>query len=383
MDFNFTKEQQMLGDTVQRFVSQEYGFETRKAILRSPDGWSREIWGKLAELGLLSLHVPEELGGMGTASVELMLTMNAFGRALLVEPYLSSAILATALVRELGSRAQQEALLPALAAGERIAVPAHGEREARHDLAVVTTTALRRGDGYLLSGAKSVVLHAAAADLLLVTARSAGDPGDEGGISLFQVERGAAGLSLSPYRTIDGQRAADVTLRDVRVPATALLGPEGGAFPALTAVWDVGVAALCAEAVGALQAILQATVEYTKQRKQFGVPIAKFQALQHRMADMLIQVEQAKSMSYLAAIRCTDAERPARQRAISAAKVVVGQACRGVGQEAVQLHGGMGMTEELDVSHYFKRLAAIELSLGDTEHHLERFARAGGGRGET
>ena len=375
MDFNFTKEQQLLGDTVQRFVSKEYGFETRRAILRSPEGWSRGVWAKLAELGLLSLQIPEEFGGMGAASVETMLTMNAFGRGLLVEPFLSSAIMASALIRELGSPAQKEALLPALAGGERIAVPAHGEHRARHDLATVATAAVRDGDGFVLDGRKAVVLHATAADLLLVSARTSGGTDDTSGISLFLVERGAPGVILETYPTLDGQRAADVTLRGVRVPRSSLLGPEGGAFGALAAVWDIGVAALCAEAVGALQAILAATVEYAKQRKQFGVPIAKFQALQHRMAEMLMQVEQAKSMSYLAAIRCTEADPATRQRAISAAKVVVGQACRRVGQEAVQIHGGMGVTDELDVSHYFKRLACIELSLGDTEHHLEKFAR--------
>jgi alkylation response protein AidB-like acyl-CoA dehydrogenase len=376
MHFDFTKEQQMLGDTVQRFVVQEYGFEsTRKNVIRSSDGWSRAIWAKLAELGLLALQVPEEYGGMGTASVETMLTMNALGRGLVVEPYVSSAILGTALVRELGSAAQKESLLPALASGEKIVVPAHGEHGARHDLSVVETRAARSGDGWVLDGAKAVVLDAGAADVLVVSARTSGDVADERGISLFLVDRGAPGVTLRPFRTIDRHRAADVGLRDVRVPASSLLGPEGGAFPALTAVWDVGIAALCAEAVGALEAILQATIEYTKQRKQFGVPIARFQALQHRMADMLIHVEQAKSMSYLAAIRCVEPDRKARERAVSAAKVTVGQACRRVGQEAVQLHGGMGVTEELNVGHYFQRLASIEISLGDTEHHLERFVR--------
>jgi alkylation response protein AidB-like acyl-CoA dehydrogenase len=380
MHFNFTKEQQMLADTVQRFVSKEYPFEARKAILRSQAGWSRETWAKLAELGLLALQVPEEMGGLGTATIETMLTMNAFGRGLLVEPYLSSALLGTALVRQLGSPAQQETLLAALAAGERIVVPAHGEHEARYDRATVATRAARDGDRWILNGTKSVVVHATAADVLVVSARTSGAVDAESGISLFLVERSTPGLTMASYSTIDGNRAADITLRDVRIPADSLLGSEGGAFPALTAVWDLGVAALCAEAVGALESILKATIEYSKQRKQFGVPIGKFQALQHRMADMLIWVEQAKSMSYLAAIRSTEPDRTAREHAISAAKVLVGQACRRVGQEAVQIHGGMGVVDELDVSHYFKRLACIEMSLGDTEHHLERFARSLAGR---
>jgi alkylation response protein AidB-like acyl-CoA dehydrogenase len=375
MDFNLSREQQMLSDVVQNFVAKEYTFRTRREILESTDGWSRKVWSSLAEMGLLALQVPEEYGGMGSASIETMLTMTAVGRGLLLEPYLPSAILATALIRELGSHDQKQNLLPGLAAGERISVPAHAERGSRYDLSRIATSAVRKGDGFVLRGIKTVVLHAAAADLLLVSARTAGNADAESGISLFAVERNATGVSLQSYPTLDGQRAADLTLRDVHVPREALLGPEGGAFPAISAAWDLGIAALCAEAVGALEAIFQATVDYTKTRKQFDVPIAHFQALQHRMADMMIHVEQAKSMSYLAAMRCTERDATVRGRAMSAAKVLIGQACRRVGQEAVQLHGGMGVTDELSVSHYFKRLTAIELSLGDTEHHLERFAQ--------
>jgi alkylation response protein AidB-like acyl-CoA dehydrogenase len=382
MNFDLTKEQQLLSDAVHRFVAKEYSFAAREAILDSKEGWSREIWAKLAELGLLGLQVPDEHGGMGSASVETMLTMNVVGRGLLLEPYLPSAILATALIRDLGSPAQKEELLPAMAAGERIAVPAHGEPGTRDERARVATTAVRSGDGFVLNGRKAVVLHAAGADALLISARTSGAPGDPRGISLFIVARGAQGVSLQTYRTLDGQRASDVSLRDVRVPAGGLLGPEGGAFEAISAAWDLGVAAICAEAAGALQALLDSTVEYAKTRKQFGVPIGKFQALQHRMVEMLIHVEQARSMSYLAAIRATDPDGAERRRAVSAAKVVIGQACRKVAQEAVQIHGGMGMTDELHVGHYFKRLTAIELSLGDTEHHLESFVRETAARKE-
>lgn len=378
MDFNLTKEQEQLGDLVQRFVAKEYPFEKRKAILRSSEGFSREVWAGLAELGLLGLQVPEDHGGIGAGAVETMLTMNAIGRGLLLEPYLPSAILATVLIRELGSAAQKEEHLPSLAAGERIAVPAHGEPGARYDLRQVATRAVRSGGGFVLQGDKAVVLHAGAADLLLVSARGGGRPDDEAGISLFAVPRNAPGLSLKQYPTLDGQRAAEVHLEQVEVPASALLGPEGGAFPALEAAFDQGIAALCAEAVGALQASLDATVEYTRTRKQFGQPIGKFQVLQHRMADMLMHVEQARSMGYLAAMRCTEKDRALRRKAISAAKALVGQACRFVGQQAIQLHGGMGMTDELMISHHFRRLLAIELSLGDTEHHLERFMRSEG-----
>jgi hypothetical protein len=312
---------------------------------------------------------------MAPAAVETLVTLGALGRALVVEPYLSSAVLGTALLRELGSPTQRRELLPALAAGERIAIPAHGEAGARHDLSRVAAAARRAGAGWVLHGRKAVVLHAPAADLLLVTARTAGAPDAEEGLSVFAVPAGTPGLALVPYPTIDGQRAADVTLAGVELPADALVGPEGGAFPALSAVFDLGVAALCAEAVGVLQAALDATLEYTRTRKQFGVPIARFQALQHRMADMLVHVEQARSMSYLAAVHAGSRDARERRRSVSAAKVTVGQACRHVGQQAVQLHGGMGVTDELAVSHLFKRLMAIELSLGDTEHHLERFIR--------
>jgi hypothetical protein len=373
MHFNLTDEQRALSDMVQRFLAQEYAFDARRKILRSPDGWSREIWGKLGEMGLLALQVPEAQGGMAPATMETLLTLGAMGKALVVEPYLSSAVLGTALVRELGTPAQRDALLPAMATGERIAVPAHGEAGARHDLSRVSTSARRGGPGFILTGRKAVVLHAPAADLLLVTARTAGAPDSEAGLSVFAVPAGSPGVKLIPYPTIDGQRAADVELDGVALPGDALLGQEGQAFEGVSAAFDLGVAALCAEAVGVLQATLDATTEYTRARKQFGVPIARFQALQHRMADMLMHVEQARSMSYLAAMRAASTDARERRRTVSAAKVTVGQACRFVGQQAVQLHGGMGVTDELAVSHCFKRLMAIELSLGDTEHHLERF----------
>jgi alkylation response protein AidB-like acyl-CoA dehydrogenase len=369
MDFDLTKEQQQLGDSIQRFVAKEYAFEKRKGILRSEEGMSREVWAGLAEMGLLALQIPEEHGGMGGAPIETMLAMNGVGRGLLLEPFLASSVLATTLLRDLGSPAQQAELFPAMAAGERIVVLAHGEPGARYDLTAVSTKATKTGDGHALTGRKSVVLHAPSADLLLVSART------DRGVSVFLVPRDAKGISLKAYRTLDGRRAADVTFADVRVGREALVGAEGSALDALISVHDVAIAAASAEAVGALEALLQATVEYSKSRKQFGVPIGSFQALQHRMVEMLIHVEQAKSMSYLASLRRDEKDPAARGQVMSAAKVVVGRACRSVGQEAVQIHGGMGMTEEFHASHYFRRLAAIELSFGDTEHHLEKFAR--------
>ena len=371
MKFTPTPEQQQLGDMVQRFLAEQYTFEARRKILDSPEGWSREIWRHLAELGLLALQVPEDQGGMAPAVVETLLTATAMGKAMLLEPYVSSAILGTALVRGL---AKGDPLLGALAAGEKIAVPAHFEPGSRYELQRVTAQARRAGTGWTVSGRKSVVVHAPAADVLLVSARTSGSPDEAKGISVFAVPREGSGVSLQPFRTFDSRVAAEVTLEGAR---GTLLGDEGNAFGAIADAYDLGIAVLCAEAAGALQATLDATVEYTKTRKQFGVPIAKFQALQHRMADMLIHVEQARSMSYLAAVRAADASGRERRRALSAAKVVIGNACRFVGQQAVQLHGGMGVTDELAVSHLFRRLTALELELGDTEHHLEQFVAAG------
>ena len=374
MRFTPTPEQQQLGDMVQRFLNEQYGFETRRKILDSEAGWSREVWSKLAELGLLALQIPEQHGGMAPAVVETLLTVTGMGKAMLLEPYVSSAIVGTSLIRELGAAQQQEELLPAMASGERIAVPAHFEADARYDLQRVATSARRSGGSWALKGRKSVVLHAPAADVLLVSARTSGEPGDADGISLFAVQREATGVALTPYRTLDGRCAAEVSLSDA---PGALVGEEGGAFGGICAAFDQGLAAICAEAAGALQATLDTTVEYTKTRHQFGVPIAKFQALQHRMADMLIHVEQARSMSYLAAMRAADPPSRERRRALAAAKVVVGNACRFVGQQAVQLHGGMGVSDETAVSHLFRRLTALEMELGDTSHHLEQFIAAG------
>ncbi|MBL8485780.1 MAG: acyl-CoA dehydrogenase family protein [Rhodocyclaceae bacterium] len=368
MDFALTEEQRQLEDTVRRFVGRDYGFEHRRAIQKTAEGWSRETWAQLADLGALAVNVPEEQGGLGYGPVETMLVMQAFGAGLLLEPYLASAVIATTLLRETGAA---DELLPALASGEKIAVLAHFEPHSRWDEAAVAATAHRYGDGWVIRGRKGVVPHGGAADLLIVSARTGGEAGPVG---LFAVPRETPGLALAGYPTLDGHRAAELQLPGIYVPDTARLGGEACALPAVGRALDAGLAALCAEAVGVLEALLAATAEYLKTRKQFGQPIGRFQALQHRMADMLLHVEQARSMAMLAALRCADPDEAARRKALSAAKVTVGQACRFVGQQAVQLHGGMGMTDELNVSHWFKRLTAIELSFGDTDTHLQRFA---------
>lgn len=374
MDFTFSEEQQMLLDTARRFVAKDYGFETRRQIKeKSLEGFSREVWQGLADLGLLALNVPETDGGLGGNAIDTMLAMNAIGEGLLLEPYLASAVLATRTIALLGDDAQRAALLPPLAAGEKIASLAHDEPSTRYDRMAIETRAWPVGSGYVITGHKSVVAHGSSADVLLITARLA-KAGESGPLAVFVVPRDAAGLRQVAFKTIDGVAASELWPNQVFVPAGALLGSGGDTQSLLAQVLDVGLAAVCAEAVGALDKLLAATVDYARNRKQFGQPIGKFQALQHRMADMVLHIEQARSMSYLAAVRCEDTDAELRSRALSAAKVVIGQACRFVGQQAVQLHGGMGVTDELDVSHYFKRLMAIELQFGSTDHHLEMYA---------
>jgi alkylation response protein AidB-like acyl-CoA dehydrogenase len=376
MDFTFTNEQQLLADTVQRFVREHYTFEARREILRSAAGWSREIWQELGGLGLLAINVPEEHGGLGAGPVETMLVMNALGAGLVLEPYLGAAVLTPSFLTKLDDAAASAELLPLIATGERIVIVAHQEPNARGELALVATRAERSGDGYVLQGKKSVIAHAPTADEFLVTARTSGKATDAAGVRVFRVPRATEGLAVRAYRTFDGQCAADLEFERVRVPSENLIGAEADTLAALESARHVALSALCAEAVGIMKAVNDATLEYTKNRKQFGQPIARFQVLQHRMVDMFIHAEQATSMSYLAAIKCQDADVQERRRALAAAKTLIGQAARFIGQQAVQLHGGMGLTDELMVSHYFKRLTAIDLTWGDADFHLQKFAEA-------
>jgi alkylation response protein AidB-like acyl-CoA dehydrogenase len=373
MNFEFSDEQQQLHDTVNRYLTEQYTFEKFRAINGTPSGWDKAAWAGLAELGVLALNVPVAQGGLGFGPLETLSVMGACGRSLLLEPFLSSAVIATAVLRAFDAAAAAE-LLTRMASGDAIAVLAHYEPDSRFENQWVTTRAQKSADHYQLDGHKAVVMHAGAADTLLISARTSGEPNDANGVSLFRVPRDCKGLTLDVYPTIDGQRAADVYLKGVQVPASGRLGAEGAAMPAIDAALDIGLAALCAEAVGVMQALVDATVAYVQSRQQFGTAIGRFQALQHRIADMLIHLEQARSMSYLAALRCIDENVTERRRALSAAKAVVGQSCRFVGQQAVQLHGGMGMTDELIVSHWFKRLTAAELMFGDSDTHLQRYA---------
>ena len=374
MDFRISEEQTALQDSLKRYLAKDYSFEKRRELLRAPEGFSRDAWRQYAEFGVLALPFPEDAGGLGGSAVDTMVVMEAFGPALVLEPYLATVVLAGGLVRDAGSGGQKQSLLPAVAEGRLLLAFAHGEPGVRYDLDHVATTARADGEGWVLDGAKAVVLHGAAADRLIVSARSAGGARDAKGISLFIVERDAPGVSVRGYPTQDGSPAADIVLESVRVPKDALLGARDQALPAIERAVDYANAALCAEAVGIMAALNAATLEYLKTRKQFGVPIGKFQALQHRMVDMTIAAEQARSMMYLAAVRADSADAGERRRALAAAKAFIGQAARFVGQQAVQLHGGMGVTDELIVSHWFKRLTAIDLTFGDADHQLARFS---------
>jgi alkylation response protein AidB-like acyl-CoA dehydrogenase len=369
MDFAFSHEQQLLADTARRYITEQYGFDRRKQILASADGYSKDVWREFAELGFLGVNVPEEHGGLGGGPIETLLLAIAIGEGLVVEPYLSSAVLATRAIARLGSPLQREAWLPKLAGGELIAVLAADATYGLGGDDVVRATAA--GNGWELTGRVPVVYHAPAADLLLVAART-GSPGREAN-ALFAVPSHADGVGLAAYSTVDGQLAADLECRGVHVDGASRLGAEIEAE--LAALADYGLFALCAEALGALDKCLALTVEYTRTRNQFGGPIGRFQALQHRMVDMLMRIEQARSLVYLAATRCDQVDAQARGSALSATKVLIADAARFVGQQAVQLHGGMGVSDEVAVSHYFKRLVAVELRFGSADAHLARYAR--------
>jgi alkylation response protein AidB-like acyl-CoA dehydrogenase len=378
MDFSLSDQQLALQASIQRFLDKTYGFENRRAIERSGTGWSREVWQGLADLGALGINVPQEHGGLGCGPVETMIVMQLCGQYLLLEPYWTSAVVATAVLRDYGTRGQQTTWLPRLAGGQTVAALAHFEPESTFDRAHVNAHAnlTAKGD-YVLKGHKALVEHAPAADLLLVSAQIGGSPTTSRDIGLFLVERETPGVTLRGYRTLDGRVAADITLESVRVPSRSRVGAAQNTMAAIERALEFALAALCAEAVGAMQALMDASVSYLKSRQQFGRPIGSFQALQHRAADMLIALEQARSMVLLATARCMDADPRTRQRSLSATKVVINSAGRYIAQQAIQLHGAMGMTDELQVSHWFKRLTAIEMTLGSTDTHLQRYTASG------
>jgi pimeloyl-CoA dehydrogenase small subunit len=373
LDFDYSEEQRLLDETVRRLVQDEYEFSKRKRYLAEPQGFSSALWSRYAELGLLGLPFAEEHGGFDGGGIETMIVMEGLGRGLALEPYLATVVLGGGLVALAGNDGQKSAILPEVAAGNLKLAFAQGERHARYNLANVESSARPEGGGFVLNGHKSVVVHGGAADKLIVSARTGGSSKDESGISLFLVDRDVKGVAVREYPTVDGLRAADIIFSNVAIGSDALLGPRDGALPLIHRATDRAVAALCAEAVGIMETLNAMTLEYIKTRKQFGVPIGSFQVLQHRMVDMTIAAEQAKSMEILAAMSIDSDDQREREKAVSAAKVQIGQSGRLVGQQAIQLHGGIGMTDEYAAGHYFKRLSSIEHSFGDTDYHLDRF----------
>ena len=375
MDFSFTEEQTLLRNMVQSFVQDNYDFDSRMKIVRSDDGMSREIWGQFAELGLLAAPFSEDMGGLDGGPIEIMVIMEELGRGLVVEPYLPTVVLCGGILNRHGSDAQKEAHLAGIIGGEDIWALGYSEPQSRFNPADVLTSAKADGDGYVLNGTKAVVAAAPWANKLIVSARLSGDQRDRDGIGLFIVDKSAAGVSTHDYPTVDGNRASEVTLENVSVGADALIGDAKSGLGILEEALDHGIGAVCAEALGHMKCLNDATVEYCKTRKQFGVPIGSFQVLQHRMVDMFMEYEQSVSMTYMVNMKLVESEEE-RRKAASGAKVQIGKSGRFVGQQAVQLHGGMGMTEELNVGHYFKRLTVIDTQFGNVDHHLKRFAAA-------
>mgnify|MGYP000191592271 CR=1 FL=1 len=375
MDFSLSEEQTLLKDSLERFIQNDYDFDTRRKVMAGEEGFSRENWKQFAELGWLAVPFAEEDGGIGGGAIELMIVMEQLGRGLVVEPYLATVILAGGALKYAGNEAQKGAYLGAIIEGSKMGALAFAEPQSRFNLADVATTATADGDGYVLSGHKAVVLGGPSADFFVVSARTSGGPRDADGITLFLVDGDAAGLSRRDYPTVDGLRASEVTLDGVKVGADAVLGTVGGGHAVLEQVIDEATLAVGAEAVGGMEVCYKDTVEYSKQRVQFGQPIGKFQVLQHRMVDMFMEYEQSVSMTYMVNMKLTEGEAE-RKKAASGAKVQIGKSGRFVGQQAVQLRGGMGMTEELNVGHYFKRLTVIDTQFGNVDHHLKRFAAA-------
>ena len=374
MDFDLTDDQKLLTDSVSKLLADRYTFEARKGFQKQPEGWSADMWNQFAEMGLLGLPFDEAYGGFGGGAVDVMLVMEQFGKALVLEPYLATVVLAGTALRLAGSEAQKSAILPEIVGGALKMAFAHGEQSARYDLSDVQSTARRSGDGWVLEGAKSVVLHGGSADKLVVSARTAGERNDRDGITLFLVDGDAKGVGRRSYQLRDGTRAAEVTLSAVQVGADAVLGGVGDAYPVISRVVEAGISALAAEVVGGMDKMLDVTLEYLRTRQQFGKAIGENQVLQHKAADMLMSLEQGRSMSMLAAMMVDEPDAAERERNIAMAKVGVGQAGKFVSQNAVQLHGGIGMTEEYVIGHYFRRAMMFDHSFGDTAYYLAKLA---------
>ncbi|MGB3864103.1 MAG: pimeloyl-CoA dehydrogenase small subunit [Xanthobacteraceae bacterium] len=378
MDFDLSEEQRLLKESIDGLLKASYDFEQRKKYGAEPGGWSKAVWGKFAEQGLLGLPFAESDGGFGAGAVETMIVMEALGHALVLEPYLPTVVLAGGFLRHGGTSAQKAAHIPGIIDGSKTFAFAQLEKNSRYDLGDVATTAKKKGDGWVIDGEKFVVLNGEAADTLVVTARTKGQRADRAGIGVFLVPRDARGVTVKGYPTQDGMRAADITFTGVEVGADAAIGDPENALPLIERVVDEARTALCAEAVGAMDESLKVTVDYIKTRKQFGVPIGSFQVLQHRAADMFVYTEQARSMTMLATMATGFEDASERAGSVAAAKAQVGKSARFVGQQSIQLHGGIGMTMEAAIGHYFKRLAMIDTAFGDSDYHLRRVGDSDG-----
>lgn len=378
MDFSFTSEQDQLRDTVAKLVSQKYDFDTRRKVAKSEAGWRPEMWSQFAELGLLGASFTEAEGGFGSGPIEAMIISEEFGKGLVIEPYLQTVVIGGNFFRHGGTDAQKEEHIAGIIGGETRFAFAYSEPKSRFDLNDISTTAKKDGASYTLNGHKAVVIGAPFATHLIVTARTSGAQRDANGITVFLVARNAKGVTTRDYPTVDGLRASEVYFENVAVGADAVIGKVDGGLPLVEKVVDNVIAALCAEAVGCFKVLNEATISYAKQRKQFGQSIATFQVLQHRMVDMFMAAEQASSMTYMVTLKLDEADK-ARKLAASAAKVQIGKAGKLVSQDAVQIHGGMGMTDELNVGHFFKRVTMIESQFGNTDWHLRRYTELSNG----
>ena len=373
MDFTFNEEQSLIQDQVDQFVQKEYDWETRQSLSNSDLGFGNDNWQKFAELGWLGISVSEKSGGFGGSAIESMLIMEAFGKGLVVEPFLETVIMSASLIDDHGSEAQKSSILEPAIAGEMHLALAYAEPQSRFNLSDVVTDAKADGDNFILNGYKSVVMNGPSANKIIVSARTSGSQLDQNGITLFVVDTDSEGIEKTNYKTVDGRRASDIGIENVVVSKEDIVGEVDGGFQLLDSAIDKAILAISAEAVGAMEVLYKTTVEYTKTREQFGTAIGKFQVLQHRMVDMFMEYEQCKSLLYMATMKHEE-EAPDAKKAISGLKYQVGKAGKFIGQQAVQLHGGMGVTDELNVGHYFKRLTTVGTIFGNTDYHLKKYS---------
>ncbi|MBC92629.1 MAG: pimeloyl-CoA dehydrogenase small subunit [Rhodospirillaceae bacterium] len=378
MDILLNETQALLKDSAEKFIERDYSFDVRRLVSSSEEGFSRVIWNKFAELGWIGLSMPEEYGGWGGNLVDLSVLFEEIGRGLIVEPFLSTSVLGGSLINYNGSESQKKSIIPDLINGKLLLAFAFTERHSRYNLADIETTASNTGEGYIINGSKSIVIHGSTADKLIVSARISGESRDEQGISLFIVDANAEGIKRRSYQMVDGLSGAEIILDNVLIPHENIIGEAGLAYPIIEKVIDEACIAICAESVGLMSELVRATVDYLKTREQFGTKIGSFQVLQHRAVDMFNSLELSRALVYRSAETISNVDDTKnRARAASAAKVQVGRSGKLIGQQAIQLHGGMGMTDELSVSHYFKRLTMLGTLFGDTDYHLKRFVMLG------